>query len=470
MSKVDYLDDERKKIWEAIEDLRKKVKQYTPEEVSAMAVQMEQAQQALLASESSSERYQKILAEAESAISKISTYTESINSRYQEIENQAAEALSNYSEIQKAVNNSQAISQKANEIKVELDTTEAAITEKNKVLAEAQEIHSSIEQLLQKSELLHTNILDKERATTELHRRIFGYVVDSEEEGEEERVEGLKDQLDTSFKELSSGLSSANGELQEVKESSQKKSDEIATDWSEKHQELNDKIEALLPKALTAGLSHAYADKKAEEIKDQIRLQKIFNFAIAGMLVVSVIPFGIAIYYIMGAGFTLEDVVNRMPKLVMAIFPLYVPVLWVAYSSNKKLNLSKRLIEEYAHKEVLSRTYEGLSRQIDGIEDDDISEELRIKLLYNVLEISAENPGKLITDYNKSDHPIIEVLERSSKLTDSVDKLSRIPGFGKLADKLSRQARESIEEEARKAERGLKMNEGGAQKQAATES
>ena len=281
-------------------------------------------------------------------------------------------------------------------------------------------------------------------------------------------MEGLKEQLDASYKELGIGLKNANGELEEMKELAAKNADDIANEWNEKHQELNDEIKALLPKALTAGLSYAYADKKNEEIIDQHRLQKIFNFAIACMVIVSLIPFGIAIYYIMGVGFSLEDVVNRMPKLVLAIFPLYIPVLWVAYSSNKKLNLSKRLIEEYSHKEVLSRTYEGLSREIEGIDNNQIATELRIKLLYNVLEISAENPGKLITDYDKSDHPIIEVLERSSKLTDSVDKLSRIPGFSKLADRLARQARDSIEEEARKAERGLKINAENIQKKADT--
>jgi len=56
--------------------------------------------------------------------------------------------------------------------------------------------------------------------------------------------------------------------------------------------------------------------------------------------------------------------------------------MWVAYSSNRKMNLSKRLSEEYSHKEVLSKTFEGLSTQINNISDEKISGDLRNKLLY----------------------------------------------------------------------------------------
>ena len=79
------------------------------------------------------------------------------------------------------------------------------------------------------------------------------------------------------------------------------------------------------------------------------------------------------------------------------------------------MNLSKRLIEEYTHKEVVSKTFEGLSAQIEGIKDSKVSAELKAKLLHNILEISLENPGKLISDYNKSDHPILEKIPGLSK-------------------------------------------------------
>ena len=115
-------------------------------------------------------------------------------------------------------------------------------------------------------------------------------------------------------------------------------------------------------------------------------------------------------------GITLEQTILRIPNLVFAILPLYIPPLWVALSLNRKMNLSKRLIEEYTHKEVVSKTFEGLSTQIEGIKDSKVSNELKIKLLRNILEVSTENPGNLISNYNKSEHPILDRIPAISKI------------------------------------------------------
>ncbi len=139
----------------------------------------------------------------------------------------------------------------------------------------------------------------------------------------------------------------------------------------------------------------------------------------------------------------------------MNLPPLYIPVLWLAYSANKSLKLSKRLIEEYTHKEVLSKTFEGLSQQIENIEDKDISSDLRTKLLYNIIEVNSENPGKLITDYNKSDHPLMDALDKSFKLANAVDKLSEIPGLSKLAAVLDKKSKRIIKEKQEKTNEGL---------------
>lgn len=67
-------------------------------------------------------------------------------------------------------------------------------------------------------------------------------------------------------------------------------------------------------------------------------------------------------------------------------------------------------------------TIEGLSNQIKEIEDSDLSEELRIKLLYNFLTVANENPGKLISDYQKSDNPILNMLDRDKSKDKSIVK------------------------------------------------
>ncbi|WP_134090917.1 hypothetical protein [Olivibacter sp. XZL3] len=117
------------------------------------------------------------------------------------------------------------------------------------------------------------------------------------------------------------------------------------------------------------------------------------------------------------------------------------------------------MIEEYAHKEVLSKTYEGLSKQITNINDASQSDELKFRLLSNFLQVSSENPGKLISNYEASDHPIMEALEQSYKFQIAIDRLEGIPGFGKVAAMLETKTKKKLEDRTKKIEKALAGDE-----------
>lgn len=91
--------------------------------------------------------------------------------------------------------------------------------------------------------------------------------------------------------------------------------------------------------------------------------------------------------------------------------------------------------------------------------DGSIKQELRTQLLFNLLQVSAENPGKLITDYNKTDHPLLSVLENSKKLSDSMDILSKIPGLDAITKGLAARAQKKMEETARAVTNGIAVND-----------
>jgi hypothetical protein len=133
---------------------------------------------------------------------------------------------------------------------------------------------------------------------------------------------------------------------------------------------------------------------------------------------------------------TIDEIIANLPFTVTLIIPLYAPILWLAYSANKRVNQSKRLIEEYAHKEALSKTFEGLSTQIKKLEASGLSGDLSIKLLYSVIKASSENPGELIKGFNKPDNPLLDVLEKTTSLSDSFSKLAEIPGMAWIANML----------------------------------
>lgn len=320
----------------------------------------------------------------------------------------------------------------------------AAYTEKLKKLVD---LSNSADESSTKIEAIIKQLTARKKEIDETYYEIFGYTTTDEASGVITIITGKKDELEKSYTELKSNLDDF-----AVKKN--KEFNDTLTKWKDEYSSTLNKIESLLPNALTVGLSYAYSDKKDAEIKESAALEKDFKKYVGGLIFISFIPFVISIYLLI-TGVTLDAAILKMPRLVLSIFPLYIPVLWVAYSANRKMNLSKRLIEEYTHKEVLSKTFEGLSKQIQSIEDADISADLKTRLLYNILEVSSENPGKLISDYNKSDHPLMDALDKSVKLTNAIDHLSKIPGMSKLVNVLDNKSKKVLEKEAKKAASGI---------------
>lgn len=215
-----------------------------------------------------------------------------------------------------------------------------------------------------------------------------------------------------------------------------------------------------MPGATAAGLSYAYEEKRNEEVEFLKKSEERFLKAIYSLIAISILPVSIAIYILSFTNKNLFDVIDYLPKLISAFIPLYIPVFWVAYSTNKKINLSKRIIEEYTHKEVLGKTFSGLSNQIEKTNgDSEVQNELRLKLLFNFMQVTAENPGKLISDYNTADHPVMDAIEKSAKLTDALERIARIPGFAPVAKKLAEKAEGILDKNNKKIEVGLDANE-----------
>ena len=295
-------------------------------------------------------------------------------------------------------------------------------------------------------------ITDRKNELDEIYFEIAGYEEEIEDSEETNKIEGLRDKLDKQYTDLERGLKSLKSNFDDLLKSKTDETETTIGSWNEKYDAIVKKIESLLPNALTAGLSSAYSLKKDDEIKNYDKLKSQFNWGIFGLILVSLISLIISTIFIK-QGSSLLEVINILPKIATAVIPLYIPMLWFTFSANKKLNLSKRLIEEYTHKEVISKTFEGLSTQIENLDNGDISSELRLKLLFNLMEMSTENPGKLISDYKNTDHPVLEVLKQQSKLDQALSKAKDFPGVSKLNDLISKSKLKAIEKKKEQIEK-----------------
>ncbi|SNT83720.1 hypothetical protein [Stenotrophomonas sp. CC120222-04] len=357
--------------------------------------------------------------------------------------------------INSRLSEAQALLEQASEIPEEVQAL-------GKLSVDAKAQNDNIKSLL-------THSLKRKSEFDELHKEVFGHEI-VDDDGNSERVDGLKDQLERSYEGLSSRVSTLEDEVNNaidqvesnqtrLRDSQNSEFNTLIESGKTSLKDVSDQLQNLMPGALAAGLSAAYESKKDEEAKFLSSHERSFRHAVYGLVAISIIPFSVNSYLLM-TGMDLAGVLKDTPRLVVSILPLYFPVLWLAYSANKRLNLSKRLIEEYTHKAVLGKTFSGLSNQIEGLSDDSsVKVELRTRLLFNVLQVSAENPGKLITDYSKADHPLMDALEKSARLSESIESLSKIPGLGAIAKALSEKRDALVREQEDKIQTGLAANE-----------
>lgn len=332
------------------------------------------------------------------------------------------------------------------------------------------QLHSKTTEIFKNISDLLESSMKKKNSIDELHKEILGYEIKADN-GKTQYIEGIRDELQSSYdkiKEDTDNLEKSISTL--VSEISKKHSTELDSqkeifkelidDSNNRIKSVDDELKALLPGGLAAGLSAAYESKKDEEIKSQNSYATQFGWAIAALVAVSLIPFIVDAYLLVWREKDIVEVIKDTPNLILSILPLYFPILWYAFSSNKKLNLSKRLIEEYTHKSVLGRTFSGLSNQIINLPHENaVKEDLRTRLLFNLLQVSSENPGKLITDYNRSDHPLMEALENSAKLSASVEILAKLPGFSAIAEKLAQKSQKIASEHNQMVTDGLAIQD-----------
>lgn len=414
------------------------------------------------------------------ALNELNQYKNAALQELQALQLEKTNAAAKSEELVQQINSSQATFSQFNEAKNNADTQIADLSQKiaqsNAFLAQSSELPEALgktQELLQESKGLADSIkgllshaTSRKSEIDELHKRILGQDI-VVEDGKSEHIDGLKDELDKTYRTLCEQaqnlttsidaltLSISNKHDQSLAERN-KQFEELISKSTSRYESVNEQLIGLLPGSMAAGLSAAYEKKKEEESESLKEFEKSFKKAIFILVCISVIPLAVDIYLLAFDGKSLIDVIKDTPNLIIAILPIYFPVLWLAYSTNKKLNLSKRLIEEYTHKSVLGKTFSGLSNQIETLPHQSaVKEELRTRLLFNVLQVSAENPGKLITDYNKSDHPIMEALENSGKLSDSMDVIAKIPGFSSIAKKIAERKEKIVSFQADRVEKGL---------------
>lgn len=215
----------------------------------------------------------------------------------------------------------------------------------------------------------------------------------------------------------------------------------------DKAEAVNDKSMQLLSDATTGLLSQEFERKRKEEMggvdkkcffglcsrktwgtykKDTVA------FIVVLVLLAMTLAFGDRVAaHILNIDFKTGDLVVQNITKVLAKLSLSGPLVWLAIVLNKKMNLSKKLAEEYWHKEIVTKTFVGLSDQIDKNTEGETAKDLRIMLLKMTLDTIARNPADCIGGHNDADNPVRSMLKMSKKGLDRADRALDLVGKAK---------------------------------------
>ena len=122
---------------------------------------------------------------------------------------------------------------------------------------------------------------------------------------------------------------------------------------------------------------------------------QLINFAHSDVYMV-----GAFMGYYAGQYFTRSGLV-QMPGYTAFFFAL----IWLAAFSSKQYRQNKRLEQEYAHKEVLAKSYQGYKRELESQGKTATDKEI-IATLHKVLVATiAKNPSEIMDDGRSEDAP-----------------------------------------------------------------
>lgn len=475
MVDINYLEEERKKLWEkileqerTIQELKETISANTKtfsNEMKELKIPLPQDVKDIKQASKDAAFFKNRVKERKEEIDKYFADIQVKLTQIQELANENIESKKSINAQLKAIEQKErnvlAIQEKLQDTNTELQPLITNIENSTAILSEITTLRNSVKE--KQSEILDSEkqienlfeLSSKQKAEiAKIRNQITGYVKKNSETGEEIKIDGLKQELEQTFNELSKSYSNSKSEIEEYQNHKTNEIDNFISDMKQKYNDLITQIESLLLHAMTAGLSSAYQAKRESEEKEMQSAYEAFKGAIKWMVLISLVPISLTCYMFFGLHYEIQTIINDTPKIMSAVLALYAPVFWLAYSANRRMNLSKRLIEEYTYKESLSKTFEGLSKQIENIEDEKIAKDLKSRLLYSVVSMNSQNPGKLIKGYNKPDHPIMDIINNSVKLSESIQSLAQMPLIGKICSPIVN----AIEEQ--KAIQANKINEG----------
>ena len=171
--------------------------------------------------------------------------------------------------------------------------------------------------------------------------------------------------------------------------------------------ELEERVEGLLPGATSAGLAAAFKERR-----ETFRIPKLVW---AWTVVLALGGLFLAVYFDPLRSQFAEPTFGALVGYLFSRLPFAIPVIWLAWYAARRHSQTLRLEEDYAHKEVLSKSFEGYKKQILELEAADVRKEQTLNLIQKTLDALVADPGRIYRERNEDGTPFSAFFRRRNE-------------------------------------------------------
>ena len=164
-------------------------------------------------------------------------------------------------------------------------------------------------------------------------------------------------------------------------------------------------IETLLRGATSAGLAHAFDERRQTFLKPQQGWQKVFVGSLAAIVVLTIT--GLIQVYMTDKVPTYDELV----RLWLVRLPIAGALVWLAMHASRESALAKRLEEDYGYKSAIATCFEGFRKQMAEISKDATVASPLAKLCGDTLTTIATPPGRIYDKHKLTVSPTSELTE-----------------------------------------------------------
>ena len=152
-------------------------------------------------------------------------------------------------------------------------------------------------------------------------------------------------------------------------------------------------IEDLLPGAATVGMAAAYREQKNANRGPLWIWSAVFVLTMAVM-----------IWYTI-AHFEPSATIGGAFMRLLSHLPILAFSVWLGVFAGKKVSQYFRVQQEFGHKESMSKSYVGFSREVEKLPANERTDKLREMQLENMVKMGAENPSATLDNSSHEEKP-----------------------------------------------------------------